>query len=53
MCIEDLSQEDVCVCVCVCVCVLVYAATLRGPNVPKRIVKPEFFDIVGSGLRSP
>ncbi len=37
---------------CVCVCVLVYA-TLRGPNVPTRIVKPEFFDIVGTSLWSP
>ncbi len=34
----------VCVCVCVCVCVLVYAS-LRGPNVPTRIVKPGIFDI--------
>ncbi len=34
---------------CVCVCVLVYA-TLSGPNVPTRIIKP---DIVGTGLRSP
>ncbi len=33
-----------------CVCVLVYA-TLLGPNVPTRIVKPEIFDIVGTGLR--
>ncbi len=29
-----------------CVCVLVYA-TLLGPNVPTRIVKPEIFDIGG------
>ncbi len=35
----------VCVCVCVCMCVLVYA-TLCGPNVPTRIVKPDNFDIV-------
>ncbi len=34
----------------VCVCVLVYVK-LRGPNVPTRIVKPEIFDIVGTGLR--
>ncbi len=35
-----------------CVCVLVYA-TLWEPNVPTRIIKPEMFDIVGTGLRSP
>ncbi len=35
---------------CICVCVLLYA-TLWGPNVPTRIVKPEIFDIVGTGLR--
>ncbi len=33
-------------CVCVCVCVLVYA-TLRGPIVPTKIVKPEMFDFAG------
>ncbi len=38
------SPKSVCVCVCVCVCVLVYA-TLCGPNVPTRIVKPEIVDI--------
>ncbi len=38
---------------CVCVCALVYA-TLRGPNVPLSIVKPEIFGhCVGSGLWSP
>ncbi len=40
---------------CVCVCVLVYA-TLWGPNVTKRIVKPDIFDTkspVGTSLRSP
>ncbi len=43
----------VCVwCVClVCVVVLVYA-TLSGPNVPTRMVKPVIFDIVGTGLWS-
>ncbi len=36
----------VCVCACACVCVLVYA-TLCGPNITTRIVKPEIFDNVG------
>ncbi len=47
-----LKNMYVCVCVCVCVCVntLVYA-TLRGPNVPTSIVKPDIFDIVGTNLR--
>ncbi len=40
-----------CVCVCVCVCVLVYA-TLWGPNVTTRIVKPERFHIVGTCLQA-
>ncbi len=36
------------VCVCVRVCVLVYA-TLWGPNVPTRIVKPEILGILTVG----
>ncbi len=50
-CIHMCVCVFVCVCVCVCVCVLY--ATLWGPNVPTRIVKPEMFDIVRNGLRSP
>ncbi len=35
-----------------CACVFVYA-TLWGPNVSTRIVKPEMFDIMESSMRSP
>ncbi len=34
------------VCACVCMCVCVYVCV---PNVPRRIVKPDIFDIVGTG----
>ncbi len=37
-------------CVCVCVCVCVYLFMLHCGD---QIVKPEIFDIVGTGLRSP
>ncbi len=36
----------VCVCVHACACVCVYVCV---PNVPRRIVKPDIFDIVGTG----
>ncbi len=54
LCLLCVCLLCVCVCVfffCVCVCVLVYA-TLRGPNVPTRMVNPDIFDIVGTGLWS-
>ncbi len=38
----NVEMWNVCVYMRVCVCALVYA-TLRGPNVPTKIVKPEFF----------
>ncbi len=49
---SERSHASVCVCVCVCVCVSVYA-TLRGTNASTRIVKPDIFYIVGTGLHSP
>ncbi len=53
--VSRLLYIYVCVCVRACVracarvraCVCVLYATLWGPNVPTRIVKPEIFDIVG------
>ncbi len=42
-----------CTRVCVCVCVCVFLFMLHCTNVPTRIVKPEIFDIVGTGLQSP
>ncbi len=53
-CYTIFKSLSLCVCVCVCVCM---RATLWGPNVPTRIVKPEFFDIVrnirgGGGIKN-
>ncbi len=42
----DIYILCVCVCVHACACVCVYVCV---PNVPRRIVKPDIFDIVGTG----